>query len=109
MDFSRIEQAVDIPALQQTHIVVVGAGGSYNLIINLARSGVGRVTVLDFDTVEASNIVRQGYDVNDIGMYKVVALEAKVKKVNPNIHYIGITLNGFFCSTIFRKYSCIKV
>ncbi|MEM6719189.1 MAG: ThiF family adenylyltransferase [Bacteroidota bacterium] len=93
MDFSRIEHAADIPALQQSHIVIVGAGGSYNLVINLARCGVGTLTVLDFDTVEESNIVRQGYDYDTIGLHKVAALETKVKKVNPNTRYKGITKN----------------
>lgn len=93
MDFSRIEQAVDTATLHATHIVIVGAGGSYNLIINLARCGVGRLTVLDFDTVEEKNIPRQGYNISDVGMYKVKALHTKVFYVNPDVQYRGITKN----------------
>lgn len=93
MDFSRIVNSVDMATLQNAQIVIVGAGGSYNLIINLVRSGLGRLTVLDFDTVDESNIVRQGYDQSDIGSYKVAALEKKVMSINPDVQYKGVTKN----------------
>ncbi|GGG19754.1 hypothetical protein GCM10011344_20580 [Dokdonia pacifica] len=93
MDFSRIEHAFDISILQNSHIVIVGIGGSYNLIINIIRSGVGKITTLDFDVVEQKNIPRQGYDQSDVGKYKVDALASKVKAINPNIIYEGITQN----------------
>ena len=90
MDYSRIEEAVDIQHLQQTKIVVVGAGGSYSLVTSLSRMGVETITVLDFDKVEGSNIVRQGYEQDDIGAYKVVALKKAVKRINPDTKYRGI-------------------
>lgn len=93
MDYSRIKEAVDISLMKQSKIVIVGAGGSYSLICSFARMGVGNLTVLDFDTVEASNIVRQGYEQSDIGEYKVVALENAVKRINPKVNYQGITKN----------------
>ena len=93
MDYSRIENAVDVRHLQQATIVVVGAGGSYSLVTSLARMGVGNITVLDFDTVEASNIVRQGYEQTDIGQYKVDALGKAVKRINLDTKYRGITKN----------------
>jgi molybdopterin/thiamine biosynthesis adenylyltransferase len=93
MDYSRIIEAVDIKLLQRTHIIVVGAGGSYSLVCSLARTGIGKITVLDFDTVEASNIVRQGYNQTDIGDYKVNALRKAVSQINPDTEYLGITKN----------------
>ncbi|MBB3123318.1 hypothetical protein FHS04_000815 [Mesoflavibacter sabulilitoris] len=91
MNYSRITDSVDISLLQHTHIVVVGAGGSKQLILNLARTGIGALTVLDIDKVDATNIVRQGYDQADIGKYKVEALRDKIKRINPNTAYTGIT------------------
>lgn len=91
MNYSRITDSVDISLLQHTHIVVVGAGGSKQLILNLARTGIGTLTVLDIDKVDATNIVRQGYDQSDIGKYKVEALREKIERINPNTTYIGIT------------------
>ena len=93
MDYSRIEQAVDTTRLRQSNIVIVGAGGSYSLVCALARMGVGYLTVLDFDKVEASNLVRQGYEQEDIGEFKVTALGKAIKRINPDITYRGITKN----------------
>lgn len=93
MDYSRIQDSVDIETIQKSHIVVVGAGGSYSLVTSLARCGVGKLTVLDFDTVEQTNIVRQGYKQTDIGKFKVDALKEEVEAINPEVHYIGITKN----------------
>ncbi|SDR66961.1 Molybdopterin or thiamine biosynthesis adenylyltransferase [Polaribacter sp. KT25b] len=108
MDYSRIIEAVDIKLLQRTHIIVVGAGGSYSLVCSLARTGIGKITVLDFDTVEASNIVRQGYNQTDIGNYKVNALGKAVSQINPDTEYLGITknfhdMNETELDTIFKE------
>lgn len=93
MDFSRIESSVDMSIIQNSNIVIVGAGGSYSLITSFARTGIGKLTVIDFDTVEEKNIVRQGYKQLDIGRYKVDALKDEIKSVNPEVKYTGITKN----------------
>lgn len=90
MDYSRIIDSVDIDLLQQTHIVIVGAGGSEQLILNLARTGIGALTVLDIDMVEQTNIVRQGYCQADIGTYKVEALKEKIGRIDRKVRYKGI-------------------
>lgn len=92
-NFSRIENAVDINLLQNTKVVAVGAGGAYCLYDSLARSAIGKLTVLDFDEVEEVNIVRQGYETNQIGMKKVDALGEHLLKVNSGVKYQGITKN----------------
>lgn len=92
-DYSRIEGAVDIQLLKETHIVAVGAGGAYCLYDALARSGVGQITALDFDEVEESNIVRQGYESDHIGKKKVYALGEHLEKVNTLTRYKGVTKN----------------
>ena len=93
MDYSRIENSVDMDLLKNSHIVIIGAGGSYSLITSLARMGIGKLTVLDFDTVEETNIVRQGFKFSDIGKFKVDALAKEVKSINPEVEYIGVTEN----------------
>lgn len=79
--------------IKNSHIVIVGAGGSYSLVTSLARTGIGKLTVIDFDTVEQTNIVRQGYKQSDIGHYKVIALGQEVKSINPDVEYNGIPKN----------------
>ncbi len=93
MDYSRIESSVDMGLVRASHIVIVGAGGSYSLATSLARTGIGKLTVLDFDTVEATNLVRQGYKQSDIGKFKVDALGVEVQSINPEVEYVGITKN----------------
>ena len=89
-DFSRIEDSVDITLLQSITIVIVGAGGTYSLILNLIRCGILNITVIDFDTVEASNVCRQGFDKGDIGSFKVDALEKAAQRINPDVNFTGI-------------------
>lgn len=93
MNYARIQESVDVALLNNSHIVIVGAGGAAPLIQNLARSGVGQLTVLDFDTVDDTNIVRQGFTQADIGRYKVEVLGEIVKSINPDVRYQGITDN----------------
>ena len=92
-NYSRINGAVNIELLQQTHIIGVGAGGAYCLYESLARSAVGKLTVLDFDTVDDVNLTRQGYELHQIGKRKVDALGEHLKNVNEGLQYTGITKN----------------
>ena len=92
-DFSRIKDAVDLRLVQNTHIVGVGAGGSFCLFDALVRSGIGQLTVLDFDHVEATNLVRQGYDGAAIGRPKVEALGEHLFRINSGTKFTGITKN----------------
>ena len=93
MNYNRIEEAVDISILQNSHIVVIGAGGANSLILSLIRTGIKKLTILDFDTVDDVNLTRQGYTQNDIGKYKVDALKEAVYAINPDVVYEGITQN----------------
>jgi hypothetical protein len=93
MDYSRIESSVDMGLVRASHIVIVGAGGSYSLATSLARTGIGKLTVLDFDVVEETNIVRQGYKQSDIGNFKVNALGEEIQRINPEVEYTGIIKN----------------
>lgn len=93
MDYSRIESSVDMGLIRASHIVIVGAGGSYSLATSLARTGIGKLTVLDFDIVEETNIVRQGYKQSDIGTFKVNALGEEIQRINPEVEYTGIIKN----------------
>ena len=66
------------------HIVGCGSVGS-TLAENLARCGVTKMTLWDFDTVEAHNIVNQMFRQQDVGKTKVEALKDILMDINPEI------------------------
>lgn len=68
--------------------IVVGAGGiGSTLLLYLASSGVGNITVADFDNVEMSNLHRQVIHTNEnTGMNKAVSACKAIRELNPTIH-----------------------
>ena len=56
-------------------VAICGLGGlGSNIAIALARAGIGKLILIDFDKVDLSNLNRQQYFVSQIGMYKTDAL-----------------------------------
>lgn len=78
------------------HVLVVGLGsvGSY-LSELLVRSGVGKLTIVDPESVEAVNLSRTIYEVGDIGKPKVNALARRLLNISPvvqlNQHAVDLT------------------
>lgn len=66
------------------HIVGCGSVGS-TVAENLARCGVTKMTLWDFDKVEPHNIVNQMFNQNDVGKLKVDALKDILTDINPEI------------------------
>lgn len=78
------EQAVDSLAGKFVVLVGVGAVGSYCLEA-LARSGIGRFRLVDFDTVSVTNINRQLLALDStVGKLKCEAGKARVLDINPD-------------------------
>lgn len=76
-----------IERLRKTHVLVVGLGGvgAYAAEM-LCRAGVGRMTIVDADTVQPTNINRQLPAVHStVGMPKAMVLEARFKDINPDV------------------------
>ena len=67
-------------------VAICGLGGlGSNIAIALARAGVGRLILCDFDRVDITNLHRQQYKADQIGMYKTVALAENLKEIAPYI------------------------
>ncbi len=65
--------------LSNCRLAVCGAGAvGSNLVHHLMRQGLRRVRVIDFDRVETHNISTQSYAENEVGMFKVEALQAEL-------------------------------
>jgi adenylyltransferase/sulfurtransferase len=73
--------------LKAARVVIAGAGGLGSVIsIYLAVAGMGKIRIIDHDTVELSNLNRQVlYGDGDIGKKKAQAAEKKLQALNPDI------------------------
>ncbi len=73
-------------------VLVLGCGGiGTHVAWNLAVMGVGRLVIVDFDTVEESNLNRQLlFTREDIGRTKVEVLKERLEQINPNVEIIPI-------------------
>jgi tRNA A37 threonylcarbamoyladenosine dehydratase len=67
------------------HVCVIGVGGVGSWVVEaLARSAIGRLTLIDLDNVAESNINRQIQALSStIGMPKIEALKARIAEINP--------------------------
>ena len=72
--------------LQSAHVLVVGLGGVGAYAAEMiCRAGVGRMTIVDADTVQITNLNRQLPAMHStLGMFKADVLEARFKDINPD-------------------------
>ena len=72
--------------LQKAAVAVAGCGGlGSNAAVSLVRAGVGKLILVDFDVVEASNLNRQHFFQEDIGRPKTEALSRYLRAINPGV------------------------
>jgi len=72
--------------LKRSTVGIAGCGGLGSAVaVALARIGVGRLILADFDIVEPSNLNRQQFFVDQIGLPKVDALKANLARINPYV------------------------
>ena len=70
--------------LSAGRVAIAGLGGlGSNVAYALARIGVGHLHLIDFDVVDITNLNRQQYFMEHIGMYKTDALKSLLLKINP--------------------------
>lgn len=70
--------------LEGSTAAICGLGGlGSNLAISLARAGVGRLILIDFDRVDITNLHRQQYKASQLGRYKAEALTENVREIAP--------------------------
>ena len=77
-------------------VAICGLGGlGSNIAISLARAGIGKLILIDYDRVDITNLHRQQYKANQIGMDKTDALFENVKEIAPYVvietHTVRIT------------------
>ena len=72
--------------IKKSVVAIAGLGGLGSAVaIALARVGVGKLILVDFDVVEPSNLNRQQYLIHQIGLPKVEALQKNIATINPYV------------------------
>ncbi|MDF7807921.1 sulfur carrier protein ThiS adenylyltransferase ThiF [Pontiellaceae bacterium B12219] len=74
--------------IKKATVGIAGLGGLGSAIaVALARIGVGKLILADFDVVEPSNLNRQQFFIDQLGLTKAEALTANLKRINPYVTY----------------------
>ncbi len=69
---------------QKATIGIAGAGGlGSNIAISLCRAGIGKLIIADYDIVSTTNLNRQQFFLDQVGMPKVEALQTNLQRINP--------------------------
>ncbi len=72
--------------IKNATVGIAGLGGLGSAIaVALARIGIGKLILADYDVVEPSNLNRQQYFIDQLGMTKAEALEANLNRINPYV------------------------
>lgn len=78
-------------AFSSAVVAICGLGGlGSNIAISLARAGVGQLILCDYDRVDITNLHRQQYKADQIGMYKTVVLAENLKEIAP---YVSVEIH----------------
>jgi sulfur carrier protein ThiS adenylyltransferase len=73
--------------LKNKTLGIAGCGGlGSNAAVALARVGIGKLIIADFDKIEESNLNRQYFFFNQIGQYKAAALKENILRINPAVN-----------------------
>ena len=88
--FQRTELLIgkeNLNKLQHSHVIVFGVGGVGGFAIEaLVRSGIGEISIVDFDTVDLTNLNRQIIATqNSIGKLKTSVMKDRLFSINPNV------------------------
>jgi len=79
-------------ALKKATVGIAGLGGLGSAVaVALARIGVGTLVLVDFDVVEPSNLNRQQYFIEQLGLLKTEAIQANLDRINPYVKTVTHT------------------
>ena len=86
-------------AFESATVAICGLGGlGSNIAFALARAGVGKLILIDFDSVDITNLHRQQYKINQIGVRKTDALKENLWEIAPYVtietHSVRISENN---------------
>jgi len=98
-------------ALLNARVLMIGAGGLGSpAALYLAAAGVGTIGIVDFDTVDLSNLQRQIlHRTRTVGMLKVDSAEQTIHDINPDVNVVkhAIALRSDNAFEVFKDYDII--
>lgn len=88
--YSRTETLIgkdSLNILKNSKVIVFGIGGVGSFTVeSLCRCGIGEISLVDFDTIDITNVNRQIHALlNNIGKYKVDEMKKRIELINPDI------------------------
>ena len=94
--FDRVEKLIgrdNLDEISKKCVVVVGLGGVGGYAVeSLVRSGIGKIILVDYDTIDLTNLNRQIItNQNNIGKYKTDEMADRIKSIYPNCQVIKFT------------------
>jgi len=97
--------------LKQSHVLMIGAGGLGSpLAMYLAAAGVGKIGIVEYDTVDTSNLQRQLlYRTSDVGRPKAEVAKSTIKGINPfvEVALYNTPLTSQNALDIFKGYDVV--
>lgn len=88
--FQRNASLLPLDELAQRTVVIIGCGGARGFCESLARSGVGRMILVDGDTVSVTNVATQGTYLDEIGLYKTEVIAKTLHRINPHMKVVEL-------------------
>lgn len=78
--------------LTQSHVAVFGLGGVGSYVVEaLTRAGIGKLTIVDFDVVDETNLNRQLFALHStIGQHKTDIAKARIADINPKAEVVAV-------------------
>lgn len=84
INFERHSGLIDHDLMAASSVLCVGAGGASGLCKNLARAGIGKLTLVDHDEIAEQNPATQAFGAYQVGQLKVRALADEISLINPD-------------------------
>ena len=96
--------------LRSAKVAIAGLGGlGSNIAVMLARSGIGKLLLVDFDVVDVTNLNRQMYFIPQLGKPKAEALPEILRQINPYLTYesVCVKVTPENVKELFSDYSIV--
>ncbi|NAL77418.1 ThiF family adenylyltransferase [Nitrososphaera sp. AFS] len=97
---------IGMEKLRSAKICVVGTGGIGNPVVTqLTAMGVGKLTIVDRDVIEISNLHRQHlYNQGDLGKVKVEVAAERLKRINPHVEIeaVPVSITKYTAESVVR-------